>query len=63
MQVLRTNNEDPNYFPPPQMGEGEGGGEPDRSKGFPLPFIPSRQGRGGFWRLFSINFIRTFNEI
>jgi len=28
------------------MGEGLGGGGQEQSTGFPLPFIPSHQGRG-----------------
>lgn len=30
------------------MGEGEGGGG-QTGGSIPLPLIPSRQGRGGFW--------------
>jgi len=37
------------YNPSPLMGEGQGEGEEERNFGklfIPLPFIPSRQGRG-----------------
>ena len=38
------------YLPPPLMREGVGGGEEMHIILFPLPFIPSRKGRGDFLR-------------
>ena len=43
----------PSHSPPPSMGEGEGGGENARNfinnfSYFPLPLIPSHEGRGNF---------------
>jgi hypothetical protein len=38
------------FYPSPIKGEGWGEGE--ESHAVPLPFIPSRQGRGALWRYF-----------
>jgi hypothetical protein len=46
--------------PSPLMGEGQGEGEESRNSAkvfIPLPFIPSREGRGNFTFYDSINMV------